>query len=198
MVFLDVAGAFDNVSPELLIQDLEVPSLFRRFVMNMTAKCHISFVSNGDLSQSFITCKGTPQDAALSPLLFNIYVRNLFRVVHEDSRILQYADDIVIFSTASDPRVSIHSINLSLERIHKFLFDRGLEITPSKSKRVFFSRRRRDIAFPGEVRDGNQTISWGPSARFLGIDLDSTLAGKLHIAHLIRRGNAVIKKYSRL
>jgi len=43
--------------------------------------------------------KVTPQGSILSSLLFNLYLRNIEQFLHKDTRILQYADDLVLFST---------------------------------------------------------------------------------------------------
>lgn len=182
-VFLDITGAFDNVIPEILLSDLErmgVSSLFRKFEANMITVRHIQFVCDGELSQKYLTYKGTLQGATLSPMLFNIYVKDIGKMLHADTKILQYADDIVIFSIAEDPHDSICSINLSLENIFKSLRSRGLEISPTKSKCMFFSKGKcnNNNSSLENIYVGNQIVPWVPFVKFLGIELDPGLIGK--------------------
>jgi len=78
-VFLDIAGAFDNVIPNILIQDIlkqelrnvGFPACFCKFIESLLAERLIYAVKNGDLSDPLITHKSTPQGSILSPLLFN-------------------------------------------------------------------------------------------------------------------------------
>jgi len=100
-VFLDMVGAFDNVILSILVQDLRAmgfPARISKFVENLLSERLIQFVRNGELSEPRIVHKGTPQGSILSPLLFNIYLREISSRLHPDTSILQYADDIILFS----------------------------------------------------------------------------------------------------
>jgi len=99
--FLDISNAFNNVIPSILLQDLKklgIPACTYKFIENLLCERHIRFVWNGELSSSFTTHKGTPQDFILNLILFNIYLRELGRSLYEETEFPQYADDIVIFS----------------------------------------------------------------------------------------------------
>jgi len=84
-VFLDIAGAFDNVILQILIRDLRrvgFPVLFCKFVQNLLFERSILAVQNGKLLGPLITHKGTLQDSILSPLLFNFYLRAIAHEMH--------------------------------------------------------------------------------------------------------------------
>jgi len=62
-VFLDIAGAFDNTIPQILIKDLRSVCFsvrFCKFIRNFLFERSIFAVRNGDLLGPFITHKGTP------------------------------------------------------------------------------------------------------------------------------------------
>jgi len=70
--FLDIKGAFDNVIPNILIQELEnigVPVRIRMFVYNLISERSLHFVVEGEKHGPFHSYKGTPQGSILSPLL---------------------------------------------------------------------------------------------------------------------------------
>jgi len=99
-VFLDIAGAFDNVIPQILIQDLRragFPICFCKFIQNLLFERSIFAARNGDLLGPLIIHKGIPQGSILSPLLFNFYLRNIGNCLHKDTQILQYADYCFVF-----------------------------------------------------------------------------------------------------
>jgi len=135
--FLDIKGAFDNVIPNILIQDLEdigVPACVRMFIYNLISSRSLHFVVEGNKTDPLQSYKGTLQGSTLSPLLFDLYLRNIVKHLHHSTRILLYADDITIYSTSSNPLKAFQSIQNSLDRISNFLMNRGLELSPEKSQ----------------------------------------------------------------
>ena len=46
--------------------------------------------------------KGVPQGTNLGPLLFNLYVNNLAKIVEKDCMFVQYADDTFLFTSDTD------------------------------------------------------------------------------------------------
>jgi len=121
--FLDIKGAFDNVIPNILIQDLEnigISARIRMFVYNLISSRSLHFVVEGNKTGPFLTYKGTPQGSTLSPLLFDIYLRNITIYLHHNTRIILYADDITIYSTSSNPIEPFQSIQKSLDCISEF------------------------------------------------------------------------------
>lgn len=140
--FLDIRGAFDGVVPSILIQDLadvEIPACTRMFVANLIAERRVHFVINGSLEGPFLAHRGSPQGSVLSPLLFNLYLRDIGKYIDGNSEILQYADDVVIFASSRDLASAVRSVQRSVSRFSGYLRERGLEIAPNKSQIVVFN-----------------------------------------------------------
>jgi len=193
-VFLDIEGAFDNVIPSILVQDLRdigFPAQICKFIENLLMERFIFYARNGTLSGPLTTHKGTPQGSILSPLLFNIYLRNIGRSLHADSHIIQYADDIVLFATDSDLCLARDSLNASLIAVSSFLRQRGLTLSPLKSKTMIFSNRRTPPIPPEPILLDGLEIPLVDSVRFLGVLFDSRLNGTLHSKALISKGYKV-------
>jgi len=189
-IFLDVAGAFDNVIPSILVQDLRAmgfPARINKFVENLLSERLIQFVRNNELSGLHVAHKGTPQGSILSPLLFNIYLRRISFRLHSDTHILQYADDIILYSWNPNISLAQESIFSSLSSINEYLSSRGLDLSPLKSKCVVFNRRRSSPLRVERICINNLEVPQVNSARFLGIVLDYRLNGKKHLNLLIKK-----------
>lgn len=68
------------------------------FSDNLTSFRILHFVINDELSQSYHTYKGIPQGSVLSPLLFNLYINKLNKQITHNCRVLQFADDTVLYT----------------------------------------------------------------------------------------------------
>lgn len=77
-IFLDVKGAFDNVVPEILLQQLCEVGCSQKFINFISHICTERFItSNINLKEPRRVTKGVPQGGVLSPILFDLYVRNV-------------------------------------------------------------------------------------------------------------------------
>ena len=59
-------------------------------------------VLNGIKSDWINLKRGVPQGTILGPLLFNIYVNDLAKIVEKDCTVLQYADETFLFTSDTD------------------------------------------------------------------------------------------------
>lgn len=188
-VFLDISSAYDSVLLPVLKQkmlDLHIPMRFVRFISNFLSTRTILFRCNGEvLPASRTIWKGLPQGSVLSPLLFNIYTHDLHNSVSQLCEVLQFADDLVIYS--SDKSISSCSARLSsaLNYLNVWLSDHGLSISPSKSNVVVFSRKR---CIPSiSISVDNIVIPVCSDVKFLGVTLDSRLSGQSHLYKIIKK-----------
>ncbi|NEV49194.1 reverse transcriptase family protein [Wolbachia pipientis] len=184
VAFLDISGAFDNVLPETIISEFRrigAPARIRKFVENITHRM-VHFVEEGHLTQGFEFNKGTPQASTLSPLLFNVSIRDMDLHLHPDTQFLQYADDMVIFSSFARAGDAIKCLQSSLDILCSYLGDRGLILSLSKTKWILFFKKKyqdRDI-LSLKLHIEAQPVEKITKTRFLGIILDSKLNGVEH------------------
>lgn len=136
----------NRVVPRILLRDLEaigIPACVRKFYENMIITRQNFFIKEGSLSPPYISNRGTPQGSITSPLLFNIYLRDITRHVGSEVHLLQYADDLVIYCSGADLQVVLDHLQSSLDSISEFLIARELELSHSKSQLVLFNRKRK-------------------------------------------------------
>lgn len=85
--------------------------------------------------------RGLPQGSVLSPILYAIYVMDMESIIDPNCKIIQYADDVVIYSVSLSLREAIGSVRTSLLRIDAILKLSGLTLAPSKTSFVIFETK---------------------------------------------------------
>ena len=108
--FLDLSKAFDSISHEILIEKLKClgfdgtsTHLIRQYLKDRTQKV----VFSGNESDWILLIRGVPQGTVLGPILFNIYVHDLHRVIDSDNcQVIQYADDTFPYSSHTNEKIA--------------------------------------------------------------------------------------------
>ena len=104
VVLMDLSKAFDTLNHNLLIAKLhaygftiELAKLIKSYLTN---PWHRTKVSTNLSSWSEVLIR-VPQRSVLRPLLFNIYINDLFYIT-EMTNVCNYADDITFYACESD------------------------------------------------------------------------------------------------
>lgn len=185
--FLDVSSAYDNVSLPILrhkMHQLSFPEKLTNFMMNMFLDRCIHLRANGEIIGVRSAWKGLPQGSVLSPLLYNIYTSDLDHSVL-NCKMLQYADDILIYHSDRDVQKCADSVNETLLSVKSWLNLHHLNLAPSKSRTVLFTRKRTHPMFT--VSLDNIPVPKCAQIKFLGFILDSKLSGTPHVEHIVKK-----------
>ena len=98
-ILMDLSKAFDCLNDELLIAKLEAYGFSRSalklvydYILNRKQRVKI----NGSFSSWQESIKGVPQGSVFGPLLFNVFINDLFFLL-EETEICNYADDTTIY-----------------------------------------------------------------------------------------------------
>ena len=183
-IFIDIKKAFDTVNHRILIDKL------RFYGIRGTPLAWISsYLSNRqqyvqvhgfDSSYNSIKC-GVPQGSVLGPLLFIIYINDLFNSANSLSFIL-FADDTNIFFRHKSIFTLLDTVNRELSLVSLWFNANKLTLHPSKTKFILFHPSRKNIN-PDDMHIFiNRTpISRVTSTKFLGVIIHENLSWKPHI-----------------
>ena len=105
MVFLDISNAFDRVWHAILLHKLEQHEIsgdFLRWISSYLSNRTQSVVLYSVTSTAKSTSAGVPQGSVLGPLLFLMYVNDIFENLLSLTRL--FADDSSLFFSTSNIR----------------------------------------------------------------------------------------------
>ena len=119
---------------------------------------------------------GVPQGSILGPLLFNIYINDIFYFV--DSDIANYADDNTHYAIENKGDTLIQILEKNTLHLKGWFHDNYLKINADKCKFLI------TIHCDGiSLNVDNEVITACKSAKMLGIAIDNTLNFNEHISN---------------
>lgn len=179
-LFCDIKGAYDNVVPSIMFQELIKIGLPFRLVSALTFNIYernIIVKKDNKIIGERVVNKGLPQGGILSPLLYAIYVRDIDNIWVRGTNIIQYADDILIYVEQRDLNLAFNIMKENIKKLHGWLRDKGLELSDEKSSIGVFTRHRLND-LPTHISTEEHSIAVKNSNKFLGVKLDQKLKFK--------------------
>lgn len=191
-LMIDFSKAFDTVHHQLLLSKLtrygirnKPLSLFASYLKDRSQQV----VINGSKSLIEKIMQGVPQGSVLGPLLFVIYINDIFNYLTQKiSNVFPvcYADDTNILCINSDKS----SLKLQAELVYMLVKNWSLKnnliINKEKTTFLLFSPRGQDkidVLTP----ESNTKIKATTTAKLLGVFFDSALLWGTHVENLCKR-----------
>ena len=192
-VFVDLAKAFDTVSHNDLLDALD--NIGFRGTFHKLIKSYLTnrkqFVSINNCNSNIKDVSyGVPQGTVLGPILFCIYVNDLFKLPI-DAEIISYADDTVIFFKD----ITWESLKVKVERnlktIANFFNSKLLTINFNKTYYLPFSSYSNGLPKYNSVNieheDTSVAIASVKSIKYLGITIDCHLKWDVHVNNIVKK-----------
>ena len=198
-VLMDLSKAFDCLNHDLLLAKLnaygfsrEAVTLIRSYLKNrwQRTKINTSFSSWTEL------LLGVPQGSVLGPLLFNIYINDLFWV-NEETDVCNFADD-----------TTLHACDMDLNNVIRMLeHDSLLAIEWFEANYMKLNADKCHLLVAGHkyecvcAKIGNETIWESNAEKLLGITIDRNLKFELHVTSICKKAQrklTAIARYSKL
>ncbi|KAA5581160.1 hypothetical protein F3H14_37660, partial [Pseudomonas aeruginosa] len=124
-------------------------------MVNLLSERKIILDVGGPYKPSRLVWRGLPQGSVLSPLLYNIYTFDLEGSVGDSASLLQYADDLVIYASDMSVSTAERYVSSSLSLLKIWMDANGLDLSPSKSTVVLFTKSRTpcslNITYDGDI-----------------------------------------------
>ena len=145
VIYFDFAKAFDSVSHDLILNKLKnifnVDGLMLKFIKSYLEGRQQQVVVGGQTSSSLPVRSGVPQGSILGPLLFVIFINDMFSCVSEGTNIALYADDTKIWREIIG-YPDHHIIQNDINRLYDWSVRNRMKFHPQKCKALSVSLQR--------------------------------------------------------
>ena len=198
-VFIDLQKAFDTVNHDILIDKLSYYGI--RGIPNQWFKSYLSnrkqYVSiNGYNSDTMNIKHGVPQGSVLGPLLFLIYINDLYKCLAY-STAYHFADDTNLLVISKTQKQMQKHINIDLKLLHKWLIANKISLNCSKTELIIFPGTTNDINFEYNIKINGHKLTPTNKLMYLGVIVDNKLNGEFHCQVLtgkLNRANGMLSK----
>ena len=176
--FVDFQKAFDSVWHEALFRKLENKGIngnFLNIIKNIYDMTECAVKINGKLTKQFKYEKGVLQGNPLSPLLFNLFINDIFEAIRNESPItldgvnklnaLMYADDLIIMATSPD------ELQKSLDGLTAYCQKWKLNVNIKKTKCLTFSKGTN--VKKHQFKINNKLVENTKEYKYLGVTINS-------------------------
>jgi hypothetical protein len=195
MIYLDFSKAFDSVSHTKLIRKLS----FFGFPPTLISWLHSYLYARrqrvclrGSVSEWSVVTSGVPQGSVLGPLLFNIYISDLPKIISSDN--CSYADDMKLYS----PSYLCDVLQKDLQNVVDWASANALELNPAKCAVLYFGHNNPHSRY----FIGTQLIPTKSSHLDLGILVDDTLKFHQHAeyvtAKVVKKAHYILRSFTSL
>jgi ribonuclease HI len=197
-VFLDIKGAFDHVAMNQLLTilaKLRLPWSLIAWTRSFLTDRELRLSFDGQTQPFSPIQAGIPQGSPISPILFLIYIRDLFESTINFS--LSYMDDLSISVASTSLKKNIRI----LQREIASLFAKGdkcaIQFDAAKTELIHFTTSQKaplaTLTLPDRsIIKPNTVVKW------LGIQFDSSLSFKPHINSRVSQAKSAFYRMCRL
>ena len=186
---MDLSKAFDCLPHALLIPKLraygvsfDICQLLASYLSNRRQRVKIA----NTRSSWRETSKGVPQGSGLGPLLFNVFINDIFYFV-KNSKLLNYADDNTLYTQSHNHEKVIHDLLLDANNLTNWFTNNFMEVNPSKFKIMFLKPRSKKDPFPNEVNLSEVNLPISLEVKLLRVCIDANLSFDNHIKNICRK-----------
>ena len=180
VIFLDLSKAFDTVDDDILISKLNrygIRGVALNWFKNYLSNRSQFVIWENEMSTSLpITC-GVPQGSILGPILFLLYINDIYRSSSLLSFIL-FADDTSLFYSSANLTQAIAVVNEELCKLSLWFNCNRLSLNLKKTYSMLFTNKCVNMNF--DIYLNKTIIKQVNSIKFLGVIIDENITWKIH------------------
>ena len=191
-ILLDFSKAFDKVDHFGLLDKLEhygIRNSLLSWINSFLSNRRQSVVVEGTSSSPMPVISGVPQGTVLGPLLFLVYINDISEDLTEGTEIRLFADDSLLYRKIESKSDCIILQN-DLNTLQKWEAKWKMEFHPQKCQHLRITNKQKPLDHTYHIHGINLNLT--PSARYLGVVIDSGLKWKDHHIATLKKANNVL------
>ncbi|CAG2192488.1 unnamed protein product [Mytilus edulis] len=185
-LFIDFEKAYDSIWREGLLVKLyqygikgKIWKWVHSFLNNREAVINI----NNTKGELFKTHTGLPQGSVLSPILFNIFIADIFQTVLAQK--CKFADDATIWHTGEDINILQQDLQTDIDKVNEWSNKWRMKLSVEKTEYCIFSKSIQNTTSV-LLKLGNGTLKHNNNPKILGVTLDQKLTFNTHIDNVLK------------
>ena len=194
-ILMDLSKAYDCLPHDLLIAKLNAYGVSlkssRLFFSYLSSRKHR--VKIGSIFSDWLEITlGVPQGSILGPLLFNIFLNDIF-MFNEVTDIFNFADDNTLSTCDSSLEIVERRLSHDLQIILDWFKTNSLSANPSKFQAIILGTNK-SVSFDinGIELNSSQTV------KLLGIEIDSKLNFRSHVKSITAKASRKVSALFRI
>lgn len=189
ITFLDLAKAFDTVNHNILLNKLYkygIRGIAYDLIKNyLTDRLQVVKI-NKIISKKCVVKLGVPQGTVLGPLLFILYVNDMFKIL-PNKCLAAFADDTVIKCVGKTWSEVQKNMSGYLDRIGIWLQRNYLTLNIEKTTYITYGSYSDSVPEVFQLKIYNKTIKRVNNCKYLGLYFDCHMKWDVHIGNLIKK-----------
>lgn len=186
---LDCEKAFDTVWKNALIYKMKylfgfhdhLYKIIFHYLSNRTFRVRI----DNTLSNTYQIEAGVPQGSILASILFSIYIADIPTPTNNKTKIIHYADDILIYTASRRQTKAEKDINEYLTILQNYLNKWKVKLNPDKCEAIHINGKRNNIIL--NIHINNQLIHTHKNIKYLGVIFSTDFQFFRHIDYITNK-----------
>ena len=195
-VLMDLSKAFDCLDHDLLLAKLYAYGFSRnalKLICSYLSERRQRVKVNGTFSTWCYSKMGVPQGSELGPLLFNIFINDIFYLVN-DTEVCNYADNTTLYVGYKNLRTVLSKLEKDTLLLSEWFSDNFMKLNEEKSHLLIFGAKNDGMT----LNIGASQISESESEKLLGVTLDSKLNFNVHVNQVCMKASQKLYALARV
>ena len=187
-VCIDLSKAFHSVSHQIMMNKLKLTGFnddALGLIFSYLSHRSQQVVINNTVSDIIETYQGEPQGTVLGPLRFNIYINDITKYIPKECKIIQYADDCLIYSANPKPDIAFKNLQICFEILENYFQSNQLTLNASKTEFIRFTTPKMTVSKSQLIFAGSN-MKLKNEVKYLGIIVDNKLTFETQVKSVLK------------